>query len=48
LLDLRSLLDMTGVRNAWINEQSIVIRGDKIAEWHVNLRISSWAIEFRL
>jgi hypothetical protein len=44
LLDLRSLLDMTGVRgimrNAWINEQSVVIRDDKIAEWHVNLRIT--------
>jgi hypothetical protein len=28
------------MRKAWINEQSIVIRDDKIAEWHVNLRIT--------
>jgi hypothetical protein len=28
------------MRKAWINEQSVVIRDDKIAEWHVNLRIT--------
>jgi len=28
------------IRKAWINEQSVVIRDDKIAEWHVNMRIT--------
>lgn len=28
------------MRKAWINEQSVVIRDDKIAEWHVNMRIT--------
>jgi hypothetical protein len=28
------------MRKAWVNEQSIVIRDDKIAEWHVNLRVT--------
>jgi flavin-binding protein dodecin len=28
------------MRKAWVNEQSVVIRDDKIAEWHVNLRIT--------
>jgi dodecin len=28
------------MRKAWINEQSVVIRDDKIAEWHVNLKVT--------
>ena len=28
------------MRKAWVNEQSVVIRDDNIAEWHVNLRIT--------
>lgn len=28
------------MRKAWVNEQSVVIRDDEIAEWHVNLRIT--------
>ena len=28
------------MKKAWINEQSVVIRDDDIAEWHVNMRIT--------
>lgn len=28
------------MRKAWVNEQSVVIRDDNIAEWHVNLRVT--------
>jgi hypothetical protein len=28
------------MKKAWVNEQSVVMRDDKIAEWHVNLRIT--------
>ena len=28
------------MRKVWINEQSVIIRDDKIAEWHVNMRIT--------
>lgn len=28
------------MRKAWVNEQSVVIRDEKIAEWHVNLRVT--------
>lgn len=28
------------MRKAWVNEQSVVIRDDNIAEWRVNLRVT--------
>jgi hypothetical protein len=28
------------MKKVWVNEQSVVIRNDKIAEWHVNMRVT--------
>jgi hypothetical protein len=36
----RAAKSVHNMRKAWVNEQSIIIRDDKIAEWHVNLRIT--------
>ena len=37
---VRASETLHNIRKAWINEQSVVIRDDKIAEWHVNMRIT--------
>jgi len=36
----RAAQTVHNMRKAWVNEQSVVIRDDNIAEWHVNLRIT--------
>lgn len=36
----RAARTVHNMKKAWVNEQSVVIRDDKIAEWHVNLRIT--------
>ena len=36
----RAAKTVHNMRKAWVNEQSVVIRDEKIAEWHVNLRIT--------
>lgn len=36
----RAAKTVRNMRNAWVNEQSVVIRDDKVVEWHVNLRIT--------
>jgi hypothetical protein len=36
----RAAKTVHNMRSAWVNEQSIVIRDDQIAEWRVNLRIT--------
>ena len=29
-----------GMRSAWVSEQKVVIAGDEVTEWRVNLRIT--------
>ena len=28
------------IQSAWVNEQSVVVRNGKVAEWRVNLRVT--------
>jgi flavin-binding protein dodecin len=28
------------IQSAWVNEQTIVVKDDKVSEWRVNLRIT--------
>lgn len=28
------------IQSAWVNEESVVVKDDKISEWRVNLRIT--------
>jgi hypothetical protein len=36
----RASQSVHNMRKAWVNEQSVVIRDDKIVEWHVNLKVT--------
>lgn len=28
------------IQSAWVNEQTVVVKNDKVSEWRVNLRIT--------
>jgi flavin-binding protein dodecin len=28
------------IQSAWVNEQTVVVKDDKVTEWRVNLRIT--------
>jgi len=28
------------IQSAWVNEQNVVVKNDKVSEWRVNLRIT--------
>lgn len=36
----RSAKTVRNMRKVWINEQNVIIRDDKVVEWHVNMRIT--------
>lgn len=31
---------LRNIQSAWVNEQNVVVRNDKVAEWRVNLRVT--------
>lgn len=36
----RAAKTIRGMHSAWVNEQSVVINDDRVAEWRVNLKIT--------
>ena len=31
---------LKGIKGAWVNEQSVVVDGGKVAEWRVNMKVT--------
>jgi flavin-binding protein dodecin len=36
----RAAKTLKNIRGAWINEQSVVVKGDKVKEYRVNMKVS--------
>ena len=36
----RAAKTVRNIQSAWVNEQSVVVRDGKVAEWRVNLRVT--------
>lgn len=36
----RASKTIRGMRSAWVNEQQVVIEGDRITDWRVNLKVT--------
>ncbi len=36
----RASKTIDNIRSAWVNEQSVVVKGGKITEWRVNMRVT--------
>lgn len=36
----RASQTIENIRGAWVNEQNVVVKGGKVVEWRVNLRVT--------
>jgi flavin-binding protein dodecin len=36
----RAAKTIRGMQSAWINEQTVVIKDDRVSEWRVNMKVS--------
>lgn len=36
----RTAKTVRNIQSAWVNEQNVVVKNDKVTEWRVNLRIT--------
>ncbi len=36
----RASRTLKGIRGAWVNEESVVVKDDKVTEWRVNMKIT--------
>lgn len=36
----RTAKTVRNIQSAWVNEQTVVVKNDKVTEWRVNLRIT--------
>ncbi len=36
----RASTTLHGIRGAWVNEQSVVVKDGKITEWRVNMKVT--------
>lgn len=36
----RAAKTVRNIQSAWVNEQTVVVKNDKVSEWRVNLRIT--------
>lgn len=36
----RAAKTIRNIQSAWVNEQTVVVKDDKISEWRVNLRVT--------
>ena len=36
----RAAQTVRNIQSAWVNEQTVVVKNDKVTEWRVNLRVT--------